>query len=312
MDGITLTRELRELLNEPSGSDYLDSKSTYDYLYEAAVATVQRTSCLTTTQSITTVALQRDYYLNADFLKLYLMDSQNKFFIKYTNTGSSDFFIYPASYDSIILANNETSVAIPSSFCIRDAPALTQLTGTCTAGGSLSGGVATLTDSAALFSTNRVAAGDFIHNTTDGSHGVVVTVTDNTHIITALFGGTENDWDITVDAYKLNLQKRFYLTLDPPPLTASETITVYYVQKPAPVYSDYYAYNIPFSLKGALLKYAAWIYKYRDREPNYGDAWFRFWDMTVRQYGRELNQTRMTSGYKVNFIKRAGRSGSYR
>jgi len=311
MDGASLSREVAELLNEGSTSGWMDAKTTYDALYAAAIATVQRTNCITTTQSITTTADTRDYVLNADFLKMYLMDDSSRHFITYTDGDSNVYYIYPVTYDSIILGNQTTSIDIPSGFCVRDATAYSRLTGTTTSAGTASGGACTLTDSTATFTTNVVSAGDFVNNVTDGSHGVVISVTGQTALVTALFGGTDNDWSST-DTYYIHRQKRMYLTVDPPPSTASETITVYYVQKPAPVYSSYYSYNLPYSLKDALVYYAAWKYKYRDREPNFGDKWFQFWDLAVRQYGREMNQARTTSGYKVNLSKRASGKGSYR
>ena len=311
MDGITLTRELQEILDETSGSSYLDSKSTYDYLYEAAIQTVARTDALTTTQTITTVASQTDYYLNADFIKLYLMDDQNKHFIKYYDT-SNYYFVYPNSYDSIVLGNNTTSQSIPNAFCIRPGAAIAQKTGTATASGAATNGLCTLTDSAANFTTANINAGDFISNITDGSHGVVVSVTSANALVCALFGGTDNDWTTTIDSYSITPQARFYLTLDPPSLTSSHTITVYYVPKPAPVYSPYHGYKIPLSFKGALVKYAAWLYKYRDREPSYGDAWFKYWDATVRELGRNLKSGMDKGGFGVNLKVRASRGGSYR
>jgi len=297
MDGATLSRELEQLLGETASSSYLDSKSTYDYLYEAALRTVQRTNCLTSSQEITTTEDGVNYYLNADFLKLYLSDDRGRQFIKY-NDGTNNFFIYPSSYDSIVLANNDDSQSVPDSFCIRDAAAITRDSGTATSTGAATGGVCTLTDTAATFTTSKISAGDFIHNTTDGSQGVVISITSETALVAALFGGTDNDWT-SADAYYINPQKRFYLTIDPLSSTAAHTITVYYVQKPAPVYSSYYSYQIPINLKSALVQYAAWLYKYRDGNANYGDAWFKYWDLNVRQYGREMNLARQTKEYRV-------------
>ena len=58
MDGATLIRELRQILTEGSDSRWLDLKSCYDYLWEAACITADRTTAFTTTQTITTVANQ--------------------------------------------------------------------------------------------------------------------------------------------------------------------------------------------------------------------------------------------------------------
>jgi len=205
MDGDTLSRDLQQLLNETSGSLYLDAKSSYDYLYWAATDTVMRTNAIVTTQSITTVAETASYNLEPDFLKLYLTDDQNRFFIKYYD-GTSYYFIYLDSYDSIVLANNTTSVTIPHRFTIRQTTEPTQVTGTSTTGATATYGESILTDTAGLFTTtDDVSVGDIVHNATDGSQGVVEAVTDATHLYTAMFGGTDNDWT-SADVYRINPQ----------------------------------------------------------------------------------------------------------
>ena len=308
MDGATLLRDLRQVLSESSGSSWLDTKSSYDHLYSAAIATVSRTDMLTTTQAITTVANDNTYELNANFLKLYMVDNENKFFIKYYD-GSSTTFIYFDTYQSIYLSNNTTSVSIPHRFSITDSAAVANITGTATSDGSASNGECTLTDSTAPFT--NVKAGDYVHNTTDASNGIALAVTSTSAIVTALFDGTDNEWD-TSDAYVVIPQARFQLILDPPPLTAGHTITVPYVYKPDPVFSNYRSYKIPNGYKSALVKYAAWEYKYRDREPNFGDAFYKYWDNEVRKLGKGINDAQNRKGYGVNFIKRANRTGTFR
>lgn len=314
MDGDTLSRDLQQLLNETSGSLYLDSKTTYDYLYWAATDTVMRTNAIVSTQTITTVASTASYNLNADFLKMYLTDDKNRYFIKYYD-GTSYYFIYHDSYDSIILANNTTSVKIPDRFTIRQGAETTQITGSVTSAGAASVGECTLTNTSGTFTTApAVEVGDTVHNVTDGSHGIVLAVTSAIALVTALFGGTENDWTSngSKDSYRINPQPKFVLQFDPPPSTSGYTATVYYVQKPYPVYSDYRKYNLPMSYRQVLVQYAAWLYKYKDREPNYGDAFFKYWDRATRQYGKELNVALQRKGYRVNLTKRASSSGSYK
>ena len=301
MDGATLTRELQQLLSETSSGTWLDTKSNYDYLYEAALTTADRINAFSTSATITTVADDLDYYLPADFLKLYLTDKTNRSFIKYNN-GSDDYFIYFKPYEEIILADNDDSVAIPSEFSIIDAPALTQITGTTTSAGAVANGECTLTDTAGGFSTATVNVGDFVQNTSDGSHGIILAITSTTALVTALFGGTNNDWT-SGDAYIINPQGRFQLILDPPPSTSGHTITVYHIQRPAPVYSPKRSYRFAPHYKRPLINYAAWLYKYRDSEPNFGDAFYKYWDNSVRRFGTTLNQAMKRTQLKVNMIR---------
>jgi hypothetical protein len=193
-------------------------------------------------------------------------------------------------------------VSKPDSFTIVDDNTLdSQATGTCTSAGALSGGQATLTDSAADFSD--VSAGDIIHNTTDGSMGIVLSKTSSTVLVTALFGGTDNDWDSS-DAYVIQPQGRLQLKFDPPPSTASHTLTVHYIQRPKPVYSDYGVFRFQPQHMDAIIKYAAFNYKYRDQEPNFGDALYRHWDMQTRRASNSLGKSIGNKRINVSFKAR--------
>jgi len=309
MDGKTLKEQLDQLLAEDrSTSGWINSKYSFDLLYNAAVATVSRTRCLTSTQDITTVDGTSGYRLNGDFLKLYLTDDQNRFYVKYYD-GTSYSFIYYSSYDSIYLANNTAETAYPDTFTIKDSTALTRYTGTASAVGAATNGECTLTDTTATFT--NVYPGDMVHNTTDGSDGIVIVKTSNTALITCLFNGTNNDWTAT-DAYIVVPQMRFQLIVDPPSSTSAYTITVPYIQKPTPVYSDYRAYNLPSGYEDALVCYAAWKYRYKDREPNFGDALYRHWDATVRNLGKDFSDASNRKGFRVNMVKSSSRSWNYK
>ena len=151
-------------------------------------------------------------------------------------------------------------------------------------GGAAVGGKSTLTMLTAFFLD--VTPGDMIYNTTDVSEGIVLSTEPTGKILTtALFGGTDNTWDADDDFF-IQPRKRFLLTLVPKPSTASHTVTFYYLKKPDPVYTDYGVYEIPHECSEALCKYAAWLYKYRDQEPQFGDAFYKYWEMQIKEYQR--------------------------
>lgn len=295
------------MLDEETDSQYLDEKTVYTYINKAGLYMARKTNALTATQSITTVADQSDYTLNADFIKLYLKNKQD-LFIKY-NDGSSDTFINQGKYEDIVYMNNSDSVTIPERFAITDDRTLdSRVTGTATSAGAKDSGSgeATLTDSAADFSD--VSAGDVVHNTTDSSSGFVISKTSSTVLVTALFpddpsGTAEQDWDSS-DAYVIQPQGRYKIVLDPPPSTGGHTVTVEYIQRPAPLYSNFGTFRFPSELNDAVVFYTAWLLKYRDREPNFGDRYFIMADQQLRENKREMDVARNRRGIPVNLKAR--------
>ncbi len=303
MDGQTLLYQLRQLLNEGSTSSFLDDRTSYDFLYEAARKFVNRTNCLRATQTITTVANQSAYNLSADFSKLYLRDLSKRQIVKF-NDGSTTFFPTWCSYEEIVYRNNVDAVAVPNFFSIIDAPTLSALvTGTASVAGAASGGQCTLTDTSSSTKFANVEAGDNVHNTTDGSDGIVLSKTDSTHLVVALFGGSGNDWT-QADAYVIQPQGRLQIVLDPPPSVSGYTVTVYYIALPAPVYSSYGVYRFPKQHIDLLLKYAEFLYKYRDREPAFGDKFFSLYERELRAANASLENSLTKSDFSVSFKAR--------
>ncbi len=400
MDGKNLLRRLEQLLDEESTGTWLDDRTSYDYLWEGAKECSRRLKNLTASQQIITVENQANYTLNADFMKLYMLNRQDRYFIKYSK-GANNTFIYfndmedirfrdsirtydinqgtltrnattfqdtgqdfsdweiaapdTALYtitvtnadgteewafcaDASTTTNTDDTVAVysdkaltstgwngtsgtpsyykienvsaqetPSCFSVRPKDALfSQITGTATSAGDAAGGKALLTDTSAVFLTTDYASpGDTIHNTTDGSDGIILSIESATTAYAALFGGTDYEWD-SIDAYVVQPQGRVELILDPPPSTSGHIIDIPYVKIPAPVYDDYGIYPFRQHVNEAVVRYAAWMYKYRDVEPNFGDMLYVQYDRLVRQEAKDLNPYIRKRRWKVSFKK-----GSY-
>ena len=301
MDGAELLYKLRNILNESADSGFMDDKTSYDNLNEAAYEFNRRTKFLRATQTITTVADQSTYDLNTDFMELYIRDYEKQPFIK-INDGSSDQFIFWRDYEDIIYSNNTTSEVIPGFFSIiNDSTLDTRLSSVTTSAGAAIGGECTLADTAADFST--VNAGDTVHNTTDGSMGVVLSRTSGIALQTALFNGANNDWS-DGDSYVIQPQAKVQLVLDAPPANSGYTITVPYLQRPAPVYSDYGVFRIQRQYMDALVKYAYWLYKYRDSEPNTADGMYVYFDRQTRAAQDTINSTYKRNDVSVNLKAR--------
>ena len=300
MDGKEILEQLYDLVNEGTTSSFISRKLAFAYVYRAAVEFVQRTDCLKATQTITTVADQSTYTLNADFLKLHIMDDRDRFYLKY-NDGTNTSFFYEADYSEIYQQTNIESGLIPNRFSIIDDPNLdSRITGTTTADGAATYGESVLTDSGADFSD--VSNGDCVHNVTDGSDGYVVTPGATT-LTTAMFNGTANDWT-SGDSYVIQPQGRLLLQIDPPSSTAGHTITVPYTQRPKPVYSNYGSYRFQDQQMYAIINYAAWLFKYKDSDPNMGDAWYAAWERQVSRSASQLNKAFNRRGFRVNLKAR--------
>lgn len=302
MDGTTLLRRLAEALAEETDSSWLDTQFSYELLWESAIELNLRARQLTGTQTITTVADQAGYNLNADFLEPQMRDGNLQYFVKY-NDGTSDSFLRWRPYEEVYYSNLTTSVTVPSDFTIIDKATLpTQITGTATSVGAASGGQCTLTDTAANFTD--VAEGDIVHNTTDGSNGRVLSVTSTTALIVALFGGTNNDWTIA-DAYIIQPQNRMQIVFEPPPSTAAHTVTVPYLKRPAPVFSDYGTYRFQQHFLPSLISYAAALYKYRGDQHAFADKFLNQWELNVMRNAGFMHKAKASSNrFRVNLKAR--------
>ena len=286
MDGKELVYQLREIINEDVNSDFIDTKTSYTFLYRAARDFAAATNSLKGNQTITTIADQATYTLDAAYAGQYLKNDDGEFVIKYSD-GTTTTFITWKSYESVIIDNQTNSLPTPSFYTIIDDPILdNQITGTTTSAGADNGGLVTLTDTGADFSD--ASPGDVVHNTSDGSDGYVVSKTSSTVLVCALFGGTDNDWTDS-DAYVIQPQGRLQIILDPPPSTAGHTITVYYGQTPPPVFSDYGVYRFQQTYMDAIIMYAAWLYKYRDGQYDTGDSLFQYYERMLRRMNARMD-----------------------
>jgi hypothetical protein len=218
-------------------------------------------------------------------------------------------------YNYIFLADHSTDVTTPSCFTIRDASPLALVTGTTTSSGSIStGGESTVTATAAHFNTTSAAvnSGDFISNTTTLATGIITAVTSDTVLQTAMFNDTTGEpegWN-SGDTFTISRQGRFSVMVDPSTDDAFGAIRIPYIARPAPVYSYFRTYPFPIHFKDALISYAAWKYKYRNQEPNFGDGYYKIWDLAVQQLAQNMNVALNRKGFKTNFIRPTQRTGA--
>ncbi len=302
MDGKRLSRQLRQMMNEEEGSNYIDPFTTFDLLNQAASKLNDKIEHLKATQDITTIADTPNYTLNADYMRLDVTNAKGRELIRYDD---GETLHYIPRKDDDVRVRNKTftteSRAVPSSFDIMyDATVIGQVTGTETTGGALSAGKAALIDSTAPFA--NVQVNDTIHNTTDGAMGVVLSKTSTSQIVCAMFDGT-NNFFTNGDAYVINPQARYRVLVDPPCETAGDTIRLWYLKRPDPVYSDYDAFPFPIHFQDALIFYAVGFYKYRMQMNEIGNTWFIAAENLLRQYNKAQNSALGRRRVTVNFKK---------
>lgn len=303
MDGFTLSRRVRQLLSEDVDSLFISQEFTYDALYEAVIEIVKRTQCYRGETAITTVDGTQLYALPADFMKLFIKDTNGDLVVKIYD-GTTYSWATFRDYSALYTDNLTGEKATPDSFAIIPYTERSRLASTASAiGADTNSCESILTDATAAFTTTALA-GDRIINVTDGSHGYVISVTDTTHLLVSLVGGTDNDWTSS-DVYYLIPQQRYGIWLDQPSSTSGYTITIPYLKRPQPVYSLYRNYPIPIDFEGAISSYAAFLYKYKDREPNFGDILYRNFD-NLTKTGKNIHDgAKGKFGYQVFFTKKA-------
>ena len=168
MEGFALVRKLTEALEETASGSFMNSRTSYDYLYSAVQDFNFRTHYLTNTQVINITANNSEYPLNPDFVSLALLDRFNQPFVKWTY-GGQDSFVYPRDYSSVVLENSTAMATIATSLSIVDASQPDNITGTASADSAAVNGECTLSGSSD-FST--VSPGDYVHNTTQRTDSV--------------------------------------------------------------------------------------------------------------------------------------------
>ena len=303
MDGKQLLRQLYDILQESSVSGWPDAFTSYWYLWQGATEFVTRTQCLKATATLTTVANQNSYVLPADFTKLFAKTWDNRLFITLYD-GTSYYQLFKKSYDSILYETPQAAVQYPYSFTIINNPSVAlPITGTASATGALSSGQSVLTCYGGNFAA--VSPGDSIHDTSDSSQGLVLNVTSPTQLVTALFAGSNNFWTAG-DGFTIIPQVGSVLLIDPPPSIAGYTLSVPYMQRPAPVFSDFGQYPFQAEYCLAICFYGTWLYKYRDSKPDQSDKFYQNFDIQVKRYIHSLGD-RLNDNSRMRVNMKPGR-----
>jgi hypothetical protein len=313
MDGQTIQRKVPALLGEQSTSSFIDKQFTYDVAYEAVTEFIRRTELLKDITTLTTTVGIDLYALPPDYLCLFARDYYNRYFIQYLKAGTTQPTPVLWQDISIGIYNFDTSSKVPIDyFTILESSQINAVTGTAVALGAID---TPMIDESILYGNvgdfTNVSEGDRAYNTTDSSEGYIISIPTTNSLVTAMLGGTDNEWGAG-DAYVIMPQQRYSIGTIPSPSQPGDSLVVPYIQKPIPVYSPFRRYNIPSIYELPIIEYAAFLYKYKDREANYGDAFYKHFDSICRQNKDMTNKATRKQGFTVNMKKRASAAYSWR
>lgn len=289
MDGKTMLRTLEGILNEVSTSAFLDTFLSYEFLDKAATDYVRETIGFSRNEGIITVVSQQEYSLPPDFLDFRIRDSKHRHVIRYyDNVNDQYFWPYLKSYDHVYTANRANITGnknIPDYFAVTDSDIESQVTGTAQAGsGTLSGGECTLVGTSGKFS--GVHARDTVHDTSSGYHGIVLEVETTSQLKVALFNDGVPVATASGSAFLIQPAAHKKMVFSDPSETAGHLIEARYYGLQDPVFSQYRIWPFRPSACYAICKKAAFEYKYRDRDPNFGDKLYV-------DFAREVYQTKI-------------------
>jgi len=288
VDGETAKTLMLDHANEADARDaYLTDRKIYQYLDLSALDFVRQTRCIHDSVDITTVEDQQVYDLPWDWLEPWIKSPRSQRFVgKYVDSDGNTTWPVLTAWAKIFRANRTDSEETPGSFCIKDnATTPAQISGVTTAAGAATGGQCTLTASAATF-VGSVNPRDRVHNEADGSSGMILSVTGNTALVTALFGGTDNDWT-SGDAYRITPEPLFQVMLRAPSENAGDTLTLEYVAKPEPMFSERSRWRFPERVCLAICKEAAGLFMDTQREFDVAKAMHAEFEREIRQFKLE-------------------------
>lgn len=297
MDGRTMIELFADALDEADSAElFLRKKLAYEFLDQAAGNFCRDKEPLHKTVEITTVEDQQAYDLPPDFIRPYLKDRRGRLLARYYD-GTNYFWPVLTEFEKIYRQNLTESRSEPGKFAIIDKEDKEDLiTGTADAAGARANGLCTLQDDSMLFTTtNKVYPRDVIHNTTDGSDGYVITVTDATHLSCALFGENNADWSNS-DAYVIQPAAEKQVYLDAPSESAGHTLALRYVCMPSPVYSPYGFWRLPAHVCRAIVFRAAAIYDGNEKHSKNVDRLNRLYTEELQLFHRDQCQQALQSG----------------
>ena len=306
MDGLTMLKTLEGILNEEGLSPILVTFFSFEALDKAASDYLRETKGIARTETLTTLKDIQEYNLPPDFLELRIRDKQHRNVMRYyDNVNAQYHWPHLKSYDYLYLANRANiggSQNTPDYFAITDATVETQITGNAASGsGTLVGGECTLKGATGAFS--NVHARDRVHDTTAGYYGIVLEVEASDSLKIALFNDGEPVATASGNAFLIQPAVHAKIVLSDPSETEGHTMEIPYYGFQSPVYSNYRVWPFSPTACAGICKKASFEYKYRDRQPDFGDRLYVDYLREVNQRKRDIAKMTLQGLYGRGFSR---------
>ena len=277
MDAQTIISKVYSLINEADSSTFIDEATTYELLNAALREVVRRTQLFIKQSTINILAGQASYTLSYDFLKFFARstDDYAEPVIYYKNNKIS--YI---DYGTYLGLDKSVTAKIPTNYTLNFNFPRSAIRGLASSNATPTNGEVRLTDIAQSFKESIV--GGTVHLTHAGTtyNGYIVEYVSPTTLIIA----TQPSIPITVgDGYVISPPPTNMITFYPTP-SEDFDLDIYYYHTLPPIYSPYRSIPIPQDLLIPVACYICWLYKYKDREPAYGDKYFMIFEAGIRRY----------------------------
>ena len=277
MNAYSIISKVYTLINESSTSTFLDESTTYELLNTALREFARRTQLYVKSSSISIVSGTSSYTLPDDFLK---------FFVK-----SQDDYVQPSiyynnnkityiDYSTYISYDTTETADIPANYTLNFTYPDNLISGTATSSSTLSNGEVNLVDTSKSFTKSLVGATVHVTHSSVTCNGYVIAYNSSTSLTIATIPSTSIS---SGDSYLISPPPTNTITFYPTP-SSSFTLPIYYTPSFPPIYSPYRPIPLPNDMLIPIACFICWLYKYKDREPAYGDKYFAIYETAVRRY----------------------------
>ncbi len=276
MDAHSIISKVYSLINEATTSTFIDDATTYEFLNSALREVVRRTQLFIKEATIKITAGQKSYPLPNDFLKFFAKtDDDYAEPALYYNSNKITYI----DYGTYLSLDRSATARIPTNYTLNFSYPASSITGTTTSNATPNNGEVQLVSASGNFSSSLIGGAVHVTHNSVTYNGYVVEYVSPTVLVVA----TQPSTSISAgDPYVISPPPTNIITFYPTPSENFDLPISYYHTLP-PIYSPFRSIPIPQDLLIPIACYICWLYKYKDREPVYGDKYFLIFESGIRR-----------------------------